>query len=141
MSDFMAYDGNQETWVDLRTCSDAELFAWADSSLLHGDDVVLRDCITLLDQRDVPHSYAPNAAPTYQVREDPNPATLPFGTTSIGTPYNTADEAFAAIDTELANYRANAGQWNSDSYLCRVVVEIEDDGTERRLRWPDEDYR
>lgn len=56
-TDYMAYDGNAEQWVDLRECNDTELISWLDTARIASDDETSRVVIALLNERGVPGSW------------------------------------------------------------------------------------
>lgn len=66
----------------------------------------------------------------YVVREDNDPG-MPLGIGALSE-HDTAEAAFEAIDAEKAAFAASP-YGSSSGYLQRVVIEIDEDGDERRV--------
>lgn len=67
---------------------------------------------------------------TYEYRTHDNPQAMPYGTGTISR-HRTAGAAFDAWQAELDALKREPG--NQDSYLSRIVVAVEDDGTVRLI--------
>lgn len=72
----------------------------------------------------------------WEVRTHSNPRALPLGTSTISR-HRSAEAAFAAVERERRRF-ARSIYAMGGGYLQRIIVEIAEDGTERRVM-PDDD--